>query len=395
VSVLVVEELDGALLGASVLVGEGADAAPLGSTDASGLVRADGDVEVVSALAPDRTAMTMAGAHADLVTLPLVARRLADRATVTVSVPGFDQIPLEDADYLIARGGFTPARTIDAPINRVEPREGDTVECAGGADRGPCELRLSARVGAQRIVVGVARGTDTGVAGDPSDDELEPVSLLVSGVVDLAANAMVAVDVTEVAATELLLAEVATSPPEGFEAVVGVPGSSLDEGVILWPFNSRGFIVRSLDGASSADWVLGEVREPGGMARSRVIARSAGFVERPLYNLEREWLDPPTEVRLEGARIHVEGELGDALLRLDVFASDGTIAWTAYLVDGRMSIEPPAGIELPASGTIRAMFTDADRGPPGELSFASVEETWTRRASRTIAFDACPWASCR
>ncbi len=388
-TVIVVDEASAPIAGATVLAGEGADARALGETGADGVLRVGEAVDVITATAPDRSAVSVAGAQAALVTIVLPLRSTAPAPIVLAHVPGWAELALDGASYLHARAGaFT-----DVALDRDVPQPSDAVtECTRTGDAiDGCDLRFAVAPSTEAIFVAIVRGTDPGTPEDESDDALEPVALAVSDAIAVSDGLDVPLSIVDRA--DLVEVDVAASgAPEGLDAVVGVPGASMSDGVIVWPFRGPGLIPRvHEDGASH--WAVGDARSPD--ARSRTVVRAQRFRDGDATTVDA-WLDPPAAIEIESGVVSASGAQDRELRRVTIAESGGALAWSAYVLDGRASIAPPAALALPPSGTLEVTRTLLDgQSSESELSFARVDESWTQRASRALSFDGCPFIACR
>lgn len=385
-TVLVIDERGGAIEGAAILGGEGEDARSLGVTDASGALAIGEPVDVITALADGRAPVSVAGAGAAVVTIELAAP--AARPTVRLSVPGFDAIALEGADYVRARAGFT----LEAGVDSDEARQpaSAVVECTrSDASSERCELAIATRASPHRVFVAIVRGRDpAGTPDDASDDELEPVALLLSDAIVPDAQAELEAALSPIERAELTEVMVSTDdPPAGLDKVVGVPGAAIEEGVIVWPFDSAGWIP-----ANGAHWAV--ARASSETASSLVVVRPGGAYPDGVEVTVGAWRDPLAALTVEGGTIGAAGARQGELGRVEVRNAEGELAWSAHLLDARAAITPPATLEMPSSGAavvIRSEHLAAE----GELSFAEVERRWIRRASRRLDFSGCPLGACR
>jgi len=386
-TILVIDEGGSAIEGAEILGGEGDDARALGVTDGLGALRIGEPVDVITALASGRPPVSVAGAGAAVVTLELPAP--AARPIVRVSVPGFDAIPLEDADYVRARAGFT----LDAGIDSDEARQpaSAVVECTRSvASSESCELAIATRASAHRVFVAVVRGRDpAGTPGDPSDDVLEPVALFLSDLI--APGAMAELDATVTPIERADLTQVTVSPgdpPAGLDRVVGVPGAAMDGGVIVWPFDSPGWIP-----ASALHWAVASAT--GESASSLAVDRAGAAYDDGAEIAMSAWREPPGELTVEGGVIGALGARQGELARVEVRDAAGVLAFRAHLLDARESIAPPAMLAMPASGAAVFIASEHDAARGDELSFREVERGWTRRASRRLDLSGCLFGACR
>ncbi len=374
-TVIVVDEHGAPLAGATILGGEGDAARVLGHTDANGTLEVADAIDVVTATALGRHAVSVAGADAAVVTLALAPRYVATRV-VNVSLPGWADVPLAGADYLRARAGVLLDMTLAAP---AQPGDAMT-ECTRTEAGDACALRLAMPASSARIAVAIVRGTDPGTPDDESDDTLEPVGLALS-------DAFVPVEGMDVPVSmldrgALVQVDVSTEGvPSDLSAVVGVPGASTEDGVIVWPFSGAG-LVPAIAADASTHWAIGDAQ--GAEARSRTIARGRRFGDGDAITLDA-WREPPSALAFEGGVMTTGGARAGELWEVSVADASGDVAWSGYLLDARSSIEPPSMVSLPSTGTLRATATVYE-SQAEELSFAGVEASWTERASRTMAF---------
>src|SRR5690606_22448117 len=153
-----------------------------------------------------------------------------------------------------------------------------------------------------------------------------PVALLLSE--PIVPDAQVELEATVSAIERADLTQVTVSPdepPVGLDRVVGVPGAAIDEGVIVWPFDSPGFV--PTDGAH---WAV--ARASSVTASSLVVVRPGGAYPDGVEVMTSAWREPPAELTVEGGAIGAAGARQGELGRVEVRDADGALAWSAHLL---------------------------------------------------------------
>jgi len=291
-------------------------------TGADGFVRLSAR-DVVRVEAEGFRAERWVGFEAAALTVPLRTLTTPPTATVEVSVPGAaDRVHVGLAGPLALDAAALP------------------VPCDGG-----CELTVPAG----EITIFAQLETLDG-------EEVTPSGFAIAEPITLAPGERGAARLEESAAVREVEV-VAPAPPAGLDAVVGVPGVSVDGRLLLFAPGARRFVVPDLEGAGL--WAVATATSDD--ARSRSVVRGGdGALAPPSLRA------PPT--------LDASGALG-GIDGADLVSVE-TPAERILVFDGRVIVEPP-------SGEVTVIATEAPRSDDG-WRLREVEERWTRRASRRL-----------
>ena len=238
--------------GATVWLGAGQQAKPVGRTTRDGTLLVSGigaRAQTVTVGAHGYAAASWGLITSAVATIPLESQAPAPaNENVTVSIAGWDALPP------VAEGSYRLARFAYSRPNSLAALEADLtdvpLECRGGSS---CSVTLSVPSGSSQVLAVIADGTDSGTPDDPSDDSLSMIGLAATTHLELRPAGSLSIVLPLLDRSALARATVTASGASGgvFEEVVGVPGVSLNGQILVYPSlgSHASFLVPSASGA--------------------------------------------------------------------------------------------------------------------------------------------------
>jgi hypothetical protein len=224
---------------ASVWLGSGAQAQGVGRTGSNGklsLTGMAGEPQFVTVSAPGYAAATWGLITASVATIPLEAMNAAPgQADVIVTIPGWEDLPAPAAGkYRVARFAFSRPSglaalevTADAPLP----------ECREAAiARGSCSLKLSISADTTTVMAVIAEAEDAGT-GDASDDVFTMTGVGIVTKLALRPGVTSPIAIRLLESDRTARATIVQDGPSSdvFQEVVGVPGVTLGQQLLLYP----------------------------------------------------------------------------------------------------------------------------------------------------------------
>jgi hypothetical protein len=338
---------------ATVRLGAGAQAHIVGQTSNSGRLTVPGiagEPQFVTVTAPGYAAASWGLISAAVATIPLeVMDAVPGMADVILTIPGWDAMPdPPEGKFRMARFAFSRPSGLAA---LEATADGPLPECRESSlARSTCSMKLTVPADATTVMAVIAEGDDAGTA-EASDDVFTMTGIGIVTNLKLRAWATSTATVTLLDPTQTAHATIAQHGPSSdiFQEVVGVPGITLDQQLLLFPplgSPSSTFLVPTARGAF-ADlklWAVGTAGNGTASDWSRSYERGVPAPldsETPLTLSTSGFLGLPTVSELAPARYTVSSNT--ALNRLELTTPDGQ-ELNALLFPPQTEFEIPAGV---------------------------------------------------
>jgi hypothetical protein len=358
VNVFVVDHDDAPVAGATVEIG-GAHK----TTDAKGLVTFP-DVEGAQTIAVKAAGFRSAvwvGANGANITIPLEATGAApDSATLSGTIAGWDSITVPTGHAKAAIALYSQNTRLGDGANDLQtPAMGNI--CVGGAS---CNWTLVSRTGAVTVTAAIVDRDGKGTPLDPNDDTQSIIGwAFKTGVMvekDVNQSGLM-LDLVETGNLETMTIDTGT-PPAGLSEVTSIPGVELskDEVVQLPSFiNTDPTMLlapkRTVFGGSATYRLTAIAQTSSGDTGAQSIVLRQGLTTPDLA--AGDWLVTPTSVEASRTTASWAPVKGAAIHSVTWADATGDLLEITVLDAKTASVEVPALVALPVSGTLTARVT--------------------------------------
>lgn len=373
------------LAGATIWIGEGAEATDAGVTGADGHLAVDDAAlvsgAVVSATLANHVGASYVGVSGSLVTFVL-ASKAAPPADVEVSgtISGWDDLPTP------AAGKYRAARV--AAASPVELSLLDGISSANGTDScfrpaglaAECAFTLKVHPDSELVLAVIVDGDDGGTPSDPTDDSLQATGLAI-GPGPGKGGASTGLVLGSLAESDLVHASLSLGQSSGLTQVIGVPGVADGNQAAVFPIFDRELptypVPRSVGELENVKlWAVGVGSDAAGDLRSLVLTRglSATPGSDTLSLSLEDFLGSPS-VTQNGSAF----ELTRATAGIHAVSLRGTNDHDLWILDQRTSVTPPIALDL-GTPSVEVSATEVS----GEFHPGFLADELSRRARQRL-----------